>query len=128
MRWSTFENQSREFLYLHASALQREEMTPYERCVAGYLRGEARPSQHRIILLDGMDEVSDTRFFDGLPKLLSRLSEPGSNTTVWFGWRTEHYYHQESPDLSRYIENARETASIQGRGERTVAESAESPP
>lgn len=100
-----FENQSREFLYLHASALQREEMTPYERCVAGYLRGEARPSQHRIILLDGMDEVSDTRFFDGLPKLLSRLSEPGSNTTVWFGWRTEHYYHQESPDLSRYIEN-----------------------
>ena len=49
-----FENQSREFLYLHASALQREEMTPYERCVAGYLRGEARPSQHRIILLDGM--------------------------------------------------------------------------
>ena len=26
-----FENQSREFLYLHASALQREEMTPYER-------------------------------------------------------------------------------------------------
>ena len=100
-----FRNQSREFLYLHASALRREEQTPYERCVADCLLGREKPPRHQIILLDGMDEVSDPGFFDALPKLLSSLPRAGSGTAVWFGWRTEHYYHQESEDLSRYIEN-----------------------
>lgn len=100
-----FENESQEFLYLHASALQRDTLSPYERCIVGYLYGEVRPSRHRIILLDGVDEVTSSVFFDSLPEMLSRLSESGSNITVWFGWRTEHYYHQESPALSCQIEN-----------------------
>lgn len=100
-----FQNPSQEFLYLHVSAMLREERTPYEKCVVDYLLGREKPSRHQVILLDGMDEVGNPDFFAALPELLSALSRTDPSTAVWFGWRTEHYYHQESARLSQQIDN-----------------------
>lgn len=99
-----FENENMEFLYLKASALQRtaEELTDYEQAVLCLLRGEKETRTHKTILLDGMDESYTDAMMEDLIQALGRSR---SQLSIWFGWRTEHYYQKETERLSRWIDN-----------------------
>lgn len=93
-----------EFLYLKASVLQRtaEKLTDYEQAVLCLLRGEKETRTHKTILLDGMDESYTDAMMEDLIQALGRSR---SQLSIWFGWRTEHYYQKETERLSRWIDN-----------------------
>lgn len=101
-----FENPDFDFLYLKANVIQRDEnnRTPYEKGVLRILQGETKIRKHKIILLDGVDEVSiDITEF--LNNIIATHSEKTSHLTIWFGWRTEHYYTHETEKLRHFVDN-----------------------
>ncbi len=101
-----FNNIDHEFLYLKASSLQCDSLTTstYEKYVINLLLGKTKTKKHKIILIDGVDEAFvDAN--DELNDLFTEISNQTSNISVWFGWRTENYYQQETEKIRYFIDN-----------------------
>lgn len=98
-----FENKNKELLYLKATVIQCEDslLTPYQKCVLAYLKGTVKSKYHKIICLDGMDEVLS----DSLNDLIQLILKKPKNITIWMGWRTEYYYQCETDELRQFITN-----------------------
>lgn len=101
-----FNNEKYEFLYLKASTLKcnRRELSSYEEAVLDILYEKTVTKKHKIILLDALDEA----FFgndEKLKELITLISNKSSNFSVWLGWRSEHYYLQETEELRLCVDN-----------------------
>lgn len=101
-----YKNKNYEFLYLRAQVLEMEiySLTPYERKALSYLTGKKKTSKHRVIILDGMDELSP----ETLEKLDSIAAYHNTNNppiNIWFGWRSEYNTAYETETLRYFIEH-----------------------
>ena len=101
-----FDNSNLDFLYLKATALRNPEnlMSEYEKGVRALLTGRTKSSDPKTILIDGMDEAF-VGSSEELQKAIIEVERRPGNITVWFGWRTENYYEQETTTLQRMLDN-----------------------
>lgn len=102
-----YKNQKEEILYLHASALAKEQCSRYEEGVKDYLIGAKKANSHKLILLDGIDEEFLNKQ-DELYRLLDQI-ENNPQIHVWFGWRKDHYSSCENERINHVFY---ETAEI----------------
>jgi len=78
-------------------------LNDYEKCVKEILLGDQKADGHHLILLDGVDEAyADDS--DALQKLMLNISSL-EQVSVWFGWRSEHYYQHETEAVCSLIYN-----------------------
>lgn len=92
------------FLYLKAGALVKkyEDLSPYEQGVVSLLHGEQNVEQHRVILLDEMDETFINSVND-LEKVLKKLFRKPKGISIWFGWRSEHFSQKLTPEIQSFL-------------------------
>lgn len=92
------------FLYLKAGALVKtyEDLSPYEQGVVSLLHGEQNVEQHRVILLDEMDETF-INSMDELKMVLKKLFQKPKGISIWFGWRSEHFNQKLTPEIQAFL-------------------------
>lgn len=92
------------FFYLKAGALVKkyEDLSPYEQGVVSLLHGEQNVEQHRVILLDEMDETFINSVND-LEKVLKKLFRKPEGISIWFGWRSEHFSQKLTPEIQSFL-------------------------
>ena len=92
------------FLYLKAGALVKkyEDLSPYEQGVVSLLHGEQNMEQHRVILLDEMDETF-INSMDELKKVLKKLFQKPKGISIWFGWRSEDFNQKLTPEIQSFL-------------------------
>lgn len=96
-----YQNGGHGILYLKASSLcgDSSQLSDYERSVRAILLGTQPANRHYLILLDGIDEAC---FHE--PAALDELVRGFSgNVSLWFGWRSEHFYQRRTPEIDRML-------------------------
>lgn len=100
------DNANNDFLYLRAGALLENNMniSLYDCAVVSLLYGKLMPEGPKVVLLDEMDEAF-TNSDKELVKVVSKLLNKPKHISIWFGWRSEHFYQKVTSDLQSFLYN-----------------------
>ena len=101
-----FKNDNCEFLYLRAQVLEMttSDLSSYDRKVLSYLKGEIGSSKHRVIIVDGMDELF-SEVSKEINSIIAYHASKNSNINIWFGWRSEYNKAYESEPLRYFTDH-----------------------